>query len=158
MEAFDSDSIKKVHWVFKSKRLRLAVSESFTPCLISHMLTAPPGASEFLEAAFICSSLDSMTRLLGIKESFLRKHGAWSEETARAMAEAARQRTGADIALALIGRPGESEGPAIFFMAVSAAKDTTSRGFSFEGPADEAGRAAAVQALHFLYEAVSVWT
>jgi PncC family amidohydrolase len=158
MEAFDSESIKKVHWVFKSRRLRLAVSESLTPCLISHMLTAPPGASEFLEAAFICCSADSMTRLLGIKESFIGKHGIGSEETARAMAEAARQRTGADVALALTGRAGEAGGAEIFYIAVSAAKETTSRGFSFEGPAEEAGRAAAAQALHFLYEAVSVWT
>jgi PncC family amidohydrolase len=160
MEAFDLEIIGQVHRFFKSRGLRLAVSESHTLSLLGHMLTALPGASEFFDAALICHSADSMTRLLGIKGSFIEKHGIASEETARAMAEAARQRTGADVALALAGSPGPAEagGAEVVYMAVCTAKETTSRGFAFEGPSQEAGRAAADQALHFLYEASSVWT
>lgn len=160
METFDPGIVRKIHQLFKSRGLRLAAAESCTAGLVTHMLTTEAGASGFFDATLICYSSDSLKRLLGLKESFIEKHGTASEETARAMAEAARERTGADVALAVAGdlEPVEGEGALLVYIAASTERETTSRGFAFEGPAEEARQAAAAEALHFLYEAASVWT
>lgn len=163
METFDLEIVKKLHGLFKEKGLRLSVAESCTAGLISHLITNLPGASGFFDSSVVAYSADSKTKLLGVKGSLIKKHGTISEETARAMAEAARAKTKADVALAVTGSlgpaPVEDKKTGLVFIAVAAPHEkTSSRGFLFEGEREEIKLKASEAALHFLYEAVSVLT
>ncbi|RAI00125.1 damage-inducible protein CinA [Acuticoccus sediminis] len=68
--------------------------ESCTGGLISGSLTAIAGSSDVVEGGFVTYSNSAKIRL-GVPESLIEAHGAVSEEVARAMAEAARDRSGA---------------------------------------------------------------
>ena len=161
MEITGAEITQKVHEAFKSKGLKLSVVESCTGGLIGHMLTELPGASAFLHSSMVCYSASAKHGLLGIKNSFLKKHGAISEDTAREMADRARAKTGADVSLAVAGvaGPGPVEGKeaGLVYIAVSTGAETSSRGFKFDGTRGEIKHAASTMALKFLYEAVSVW-
>jgi PncC family amidohydrolase len=156
VETLDLDIVRKIHEAFLAKGLTLAVSEPLTAGLLSLALTSLSGSSGFFDSSLVCYSVQSREKLLGLGPPFLR------EDAARAMAEATRDRTGADVALAVVGNPGpgpvEEMEPGLVFVAVSTAEQTTSRGFKYEGPRQRIRRSAAEEAFHFLYEAVSVWT
>lgn len=161
MESRDSEIIIKLHEFFRSKGLRLTVAESCTGGLIGHLLTNLPGASAFFHSSLVCYAPEAKVRLLGLRKSFLKKHGAVSEDAVREMAEAVREKTGVEVSLAVTGVTGpasiEDMDVGIVFIAVSAMAETTSRGFKFEGTRQEIKEAAALHALHFLHEAVSAW-
>lgn len=160
MEILEINTITKVHETLRSKGLTLAVGESFTAGLVSYMLTALAGASEFFDSAAIAYSRASQERLLG--KSLVEKHGVVSEEAARAMAEAVRGSAGSDVCIAVTGNPGPGKmdgmDPGLVFIAVATPAQTTSRGFKYGGSAEEIRRSATAGAIHFLYEAVSAWT
>lgn len=162
METFDLEIIGKLHETLKSKGLTLSLAESCTAGLVSHMLTTLPGASKFYDSSIVCYSVESKKKLLGIKESLIKKHGVISEDAARAMAEAVKDRTGTDVSLSVTGNLGpealEDREVGLVFIAVSTELETTSRGFIFKGSRQEIKHSAATAALHFLYEAVSAWT
>ncbi|HWR58653.1 MAG TPA: CinA family protein, partial [Thermodesulfovibrionales bacterium] len=113
---------KKIHRHFKMSGLRLSVAESCTGGLIAHLLTTLPGASEFFDSSVVCYSTESKIKLLGVKSSVIRKHGAVSEETARAMAVAVRNRRGTDLSLSTTGNLGpdamEDKKVGVVFIAV----------------------------------------
>jgi PncC family amidohydrolase len=161
MQGVDLDITRKVHEIFKSKGLTLALAESCTAGLLSHTLTLLPGASDFLDSAVIAYSAHAKVKLLGIRRSFIEKHGAISEDTARAMAEGMRMSAGVDVALAVTGNlgpePQEDRKVGLVFIAVASEVETTSRGFMFDGEREEIKHFAAEKALHMLYESVSIW-
>lgn len=83
--------------------LRLATAESCTGGLIASLLTDVPGCSHAFERAFVTYSNEAKEQLLGIAPGLLATHGPVSEETARAMASGALDRSLADIVLAVTG-------------------------------------------------------
>jgi nicotinamide-nucleotide amidase len=112
------------------RKQTLATAESCTGGLVSHRLTNIPGASAVLMCGLVTYSNESKMRLLGVPPETLEKHGAVSEETARAMAEGARQRSGVDFSVALTGIAGPGGGSpekpvGTVYIAVSSAKGTT---------------------------------
>ena len=88
----------------------LAVAESCTGGLIAGRITDVPGASDYFLTGLVTYSNDAKMRLLGVPEEIILRHGAVSEECARAMAEGARRVTGADHALATTGIAGPGGG------------------------------------------------
>jgi nicotinamide-nucleotide amidase len=93
-----------------SRKLTLAIAESCTGGLVAARLTEVPGASAFLDRAYVTYSNRAKVELLGVAPELLERVGAVSEEVSRAMAEGARARAGADIGLALTGVAGPSGG------------------------------------------------
>lgn len=91
--------------------LRITFAESCTGGLIAASLTALPGASAVFEQGFITYSNQAKQDMLGVSPETLQRVGAVSEEVAREMAEGARLRANADIALSVTGiaGPGPSE-------------------------------------------------
>jgi nicotinamide-nucleotide amidase len=88
----------------------LAVAESCTGGLISHRLTEVPGISKVLLESVVTYSNESKVKRLGVDPELIRKHGAVSEEVARAMALGVARTSGATIGVAVTGIAGPGGG------------------------------------------------
>lgn len=96
----------------RQRGLRLALAESCTGGLLAARLTDVPGSSAVLCGGVVAYANEAKTRLLGVPEALLRDHGAVSEPVAAAMANGARERFGADVAVATTGIAGPDGGSA----------------------------------------------
>lgn len=94
----------------RSHGLTLATAESCTGGLISACLTEVAGSSDVFERGFVTYSNEAKTDLLGVSASLIERHGAVSEEVARAMAAGALAHARADIAVAVTGVAGPGGG------------------------------------------------
>lgn len=94
----------------RNKGLRLATAESCTGGLISALLTEFPGASTVVERGYVAYSNRAKTAFLQVPPELIAAKGAVSEEVARAMAEGALKRSGADLAVAVTGIAGPDGG------------------------------------------------
>ncbi|MDR3301178.1 MAG: CinA family protein [Spirochaetaceae bacterium] len=90
----------------KARALRLVCAESCTAGLVAAALARVPGASAVLWGAFVCYTLDAKEKMLGLRKTLLECFGAVSGETACAMAEAALEKSDADIAVSVTGLAG----------------------------------------------------
>jgi nicotinamide-nucleotide amidase len=90
--------------------LRLATAESCTGGLISARLTSVPGSSASFVGGVVSYSNEVKRGELDVPEGLLVEHGAVSAEVAEAMAEGARRRLGADVAVAVTGVAGPGGG------------------------------------------------
>jgi nicotinamide-nucleotide amidase len=89
---------------------RIAVAESCTGGLIAKRLTDLPGSSAYVEGGVVSYSNAVKSRLLDVPESLIATHGAVSEPVAEAMAAGVRQRTSAEVGVAVTGIAGPSGG------------------------------------------------
>jgi competence/damage-inducible protein CinA-like protein len=90
----------------RARGLTLATAESCTGGLVAARLTSVPGASDVFLGAVVSYADEVKVGELGVPEALLREHGAVSPEVAAAMAEGARARLGADVAVAVTGIAG----------------------------------------------------
>lgn len=90
--------------------LTLALAESCTGGLLSAVLTALPGASEWFLGGVIAYANTLKRDLLEVPEDVLANQGAVSAETAGAMAAGVRRRCGADLGLGITGIAGPGGG------------------------------------------------
>jgi len=92
------------------RKQTIAVAESCTGGRIADRLTNVPGASAVFRCGLVTYSNDAKMTFLGVRQETIAMHGAVSETVAREMAEGARQRSGADCALAVTGIAGPGGG------------------------------------------------
>jgi len=97
---------------FRGRGLKLAAAESCTGGLVAALLTEIVGSSDVMERGFVPYSNAAKHELLGVPEAMLAEHGAVSEPVARAMAEGALARSGADVTVAVTGVAGPGGGTA----------------------------------------------
>lgn len=83
-----------------------ATAESCTGGWIAKALTDVAGSSQWVLEGFVTYSNAAKARTLGVPRAMLRKHGAVSEEVARAMAQGALRRAKVSIAVAVTGIAG----------------------------------------------------
>lgn len=88
----------------------LATAESCTGGLIAATCTELAGSSAWFERGFVTYSNEAKTELLGVPAELIARHGAVSEEVARAMASGALRHSRADIAVAVTGIAGPTGG------------------------------------------------
>jgi len=92
------------------RKKTLALAESCTGGFIANGITNVPGAAEIFPGGIIAYSNGVKEKFLGVRHETLKKHGAVSEAVAREMAEGARERFGADFAIAVTGIAGPGGG------------------------------------------------
>ena len=90
----------------------IATAESCTGGLVAGTLTAIPGASDVFERGFVTYSNASKSEMLGVPVWLIERHGAVSEDVARAMAGGALTHSRASLAVAVTGIAGPDGGTA----------------------------------------------
>jgi nicotinamide-nucleotide amidase len=95
---------------FAAAGQRLTTAESCTGGWISKALTDIPGSSAWFETGYVTYGNGAKTRLLGVPEALLARHGAVSEAVVAAMARGALARAAADAAVAVSGIAGPDGG------------------------------------------------
>ncbi len=92
------------------RNMTLALAESCTGGYISHRITRIAGCSAYYYGGAVTYSNEAKTRFLAVPAETLERYGAVSRETALAMSQGIRERTGADIGLSVTGVAGPSGG------------------------------------------------
>ena len=93
-----------------AKQATLAVAESCTGGLISHLLTNVPGSSGYFLFSGVTYSNQAKTKVLGVSTEILEQYGAVHEETVKKMAQGVRDVAGATYGLATSGIAGPDGG------------------------------------------------
>ena len=92
------------------KKLKLATAESCTGGLIAGACTDLGGSSAWFERGFVTYSNEAKADMLGVAPAVIERHGAVSEEVARAMAQGAVTHSRAQVAVAVTGVAGPTGG------------------------------------------------
>lgn len=135
----------------RNRGYRLALAESCTGGLVSHLLTTYP-ASDYLVGGAVTYANSAKTRMVNVQEDTLRGHGAVSAEVAAEMAEGVRRLCDCEVGLGITGIAGPTGGTAtkpvgLVYWAVSSPAGTIVKDRVFPGDRDEVRRAAAYAAL-----------
>jgi nicotinamide-nucleotide amidase len=139
----------------RERSVTLATAESCTGGMVAERLTSVPGSSDVFLGAVVAYADEVKARELGVSEEVLERHGAVSAEAAAAMASGARERLGADMAVAVTGIAGPGGGSAekpvgLVYLHAEAPFGARSADFVFPGDREGVRRRAAVTALHLL--------
>lgn len=94
------------------KKITVSTAESCTAGMIAAKLGDVSGVSQIFSQGFVTYSNDAKEKLLGVSCELLKKHGAVSEQVARAMAEGAAKTSGAMLGLSSTGIAGPTGGTA----------------------------------------------
>ena len=139
------------------KVLTLAVAESCTGGLLSHVLTGVSGSSQFFLGGMISYSNEVKIENLGVQEQTILLHGAVSQQTAQEMAENIRIKFHTDIGLSTTGIAGPTGGSptkpvGLVWLGISTAAGTETFECHFKGGRDEVKQEAVQEIMHLLLE------
>ncbi len=88
----------------------VATAESCTGGLLAARLTDLPGSSEYVKGGLVVYSNEAKVELAGVDAQLIERHGAVSEEVARALAAGACARLHADVGVGITGIAGPEGG------------------------------------------------
>ncbi len=149
--------LEKIAELLKKEHFTVATAESCTGGLIGHMLTNIAGSSEYYRGGVIAYSNDVKECILGVRRSTLEKYGAVSEQTAYEMADGAKRKLDAHIAIATTGIAGPGGGSeekpvGLVYIALATPYGIEVRKFIFNGDRLENKKNFAKAALNMLLE------
>ncbi len=135
--------------------LTLATAESCTGGLVAARLTSVPGSSDVFLGGIVAYANAVKEAQLGVPVDVLDAYGAVSAETAAAMAQGARDRLGADVAVSVTGIAGPDGGTeekpvGLVYFHASAPADERDAHFSLSSDRETIRRRSAVVALHLV--------
>ncbi|MHB8744116.1 MAG: CinA family protein [Sulfuricaulis sp.] len=149
---------QEVGRVLKKHGLMLATAESCTGGWVAQAITSVAGSSEWFDRSFVAYTNLAKREMLGVNTTILSRHGAVSEQTARAMAEGALANSHAQIALAITGIAGPGGGTpekpvgTVFFAWAGKKRNTQNHKHIFIGDRQSVRRLSVVMALQGLIE------
>jgi PncC family amidohydrolase len=154
--------------LLRENALTLAVAESCTAGLVADSIACIPGASDVFWGSFVTYRTEAKAAMLGIEKALLERYGAVSEETARAMAEAALEKSGTSVSASvtgLAGPDGDGRGTPVGTVWVAAAAREKSgrprilaRCFQYQGGRASVREAAALDVLRVIRETAQVFS
>src|SRR5690606_8621052 len=155
----DADLAAVVLEAARARGRTVAVAESCTGGLLGARITAVPGSSDVFLGGLICYADAAKTERAGVRAEVIARHGAVSEEVARALAAGAHARLGADVAVSVTGVAGPGGGTrekpvGTVWFATALGDEITSRKVMFGGERDEIRARAAQTALFLLLKAL----
>ena len=101
---------RKVGKALKSRSEILVTAESCTGGWVAQAVTSVAGSSDWFERGYVTYSNAAKREQLGVGRRILERHGAVSEQTARAMARGALRRARGTLAVAVTGIAGPAGG------------------------------------------------
>jgi nicotinamide-nucleotide amidase len=101
---------KHVLELCRVRGLRVATAESCTGGLVAAALTEIAGSSDVVDRGFVTYSNEAKAESLGVPLSTLKRYGAVSAQTAKAMAAGALKNSHADLAVSITGIAGPGGG------------------------------------------------
>ncbi len=134
----DADALPGVvHRLLAARGATVAVAESLTGGLLGAALSGEPGSSAGFVGGVLVYATALKAVLAGVPEEVLAEHGAVSAETAQALAEGVRTRTGATYGVALTGvagpDPQEGHAPGTLHVGVAGPDGTRVRSVRLPG-------------------------
>jgi nicotinamide-nucleotide amidase len=141
--------------LLRARGLTMATAESCTGGMVAARLTGIAGASGEFVGGLVAYSNAVKIAELGVSEELLATHGAVSPEVAAAMARGARERLGADVAVAVTGIAGPDGGTpekpvGLVFLHAEGPDGGHGREFSFPGDRASIRARSTVGALHLV--------
>ena len=138
----------------------ICCAESCTGGLLAQLLTEVGGSSRWMVGSFVTYSNGLKESALGVSKELLQQHGSVSEPVVRAMAEGARQRSGATWSTAITGIAGPDGGTpdkpvGTVWLALSGPPGTTARLAKYRGDRGQVRLQSAYGALQLLREALT---
>jgi len=139
----------------RARGLRLATAESCTGGMVASRLTGIHGASDVFLGGVVAYANGVKEAELGVPAELIEEHGAVSPEVAAAMARGARERLGADVAVAVTGIAGPDGGTpekpvGLVYLHVEAPDGGRGREFNFPGDRASIRARSTVGALHLV--------
>jgi nicotinamide-nucleotide amidase len=104
------EAAKRVLELCRTRGLHVATAESCTGGLVAAALTEIPGSSDVVDRGFVTYSDDAKRTMLGVPAATLKRYGAVSAQTAKAMAAGALKNSRADLAVSITGIAGPGGG------------------------------------------------
>lgn len=151
---------QRVLAAYRERGATLALAESCTGGLVSAKLTSIPGAGDSFRGTVVSYADEVKVNVLGVDEGVLAREGAVSAVVARGMAEGARERVGADVAISITGFAGPNVPPGcevgLVFFGVATRSGTSTRELRFSPPRERVREEAAEHALGLALEALLV--
>lgn len=136
----------------------VATAESLTAGLMAATLATVPGASSVLRGGIVAYATDLKVSLLGVPPSLLARGGVIQAPVAGAMAAGARERAGADYAIACTGvaGPDEQDGHPVgeVHVAVAGPGSMRTHSLQLQGTRDEIRHATVLVVLGMLLDAL----
>jgi nicotinamide-nucleotide amidase len=138
-----------------ARGLGLATAESCTGGMVAARLTDVPGSSASFLGGVVAYADEVKRSELGVSEELLAEHGAVSAEVAAAMAEGARRRLDAEVAVAVTGIAGPEGGTpdkpvGRVYIHVAGPEGSLARMLDLPGERQQIRVRATVTALHLL--------
>lgn len=99
-------ALERLGGELKRRNLTIGVAESMTAGLLAASLADLPDSSKRFLGGLVSYTADEKMSLLGIPQAVIETDGVVSATTARLMAEGARKRLGADLAISVTGVAG----------------------------------------------------
>lgn len=143
--------------LLRERGLTIAIAESSTGGLISHLITNVPGSSDYFIGTVVAYDNEVKIKILGVERETLQKHKSVSHQTAEEMAEGVRKALDADIGLSETGIAGPTSGSSgkrvgLFYIGLSSKEGTRAEEHIFQGDRLENKQNAAKAALAMLRE------
>lgn len=141
--------------LLRAAGLTLATAESVTAGLIAARLGQSPGVSACFRGSVVAYVDSVKVQALDVAAELIERHGVVSGPVAEAMAEGARRRCGADLAVSTTGWAGPGDGgpgqPAgLAFIGLATPNGTISRKFNWFGSRKEVQSRVAKSALNLV--------
>ena len=103
-------SIQLLHKKLINKKLTISVAESCTGGLLAHNLTKLTNSSKYFQMGLTTYSNQAKIKILKVNKSIIRKHGAVSPETCKAMVKNLAKISKSKINISITGIAGPNGG------------------------------------------------